>query len=326
MSVESAGPVDIASNLLYYFSMELKPDFAYNPNPSPLPTPPAPAPPPAPVIGLLAGLKGRWEGHGFNAIWRPNLLTTGQDRFLELNVTDETLEFDDIPGGIPNRGLLQPDIVMAGLRYLQQISDANVAPPNNGLHIEPGLWLSIPATTNPAVSTTIARLASIPHGTTVLAQGLISHATGKPAIPDNNLNPFSIGGPPGTAPFPEQNLATTTVFRTADLKGIDQTMVNNPNSVLQSKIASQNIKTTVTLHVSSTDLPVEGGGTTNTAFLVGGAAGPNANTALVTSTFWLETVEGTPDFQQLQYSQTVILNFNGLSWPHVTVANLVLAT
>jgi hypothetical protein len=26
---------------------------------------------------------------------------------------------------------------------------------------------------------------------------------------------------------------------------------------------------------------------------------------------------------QIQYSQTVILNFNGLSWPHVSVATLV---
>jgi hypothetical protein len=28
-------------------------------------------------------------------------------------------------------------------------------------------------------------------------------------------------------------------------------------------------------------------------------------------------------FTQIQYSQTVILNFNGLAWPHVSVATLV---
>ena len=28
-------------------------------------------------------------------------------------------------------------------------------------------------------------------------------------------------------------------------------------------------------------------------------------------------------FLQLQYSQSVLLNFNGLSWPHVTVGTLV---
>jgi len=26
---------------------------------------------------------------------------------------------------------------------------------------------------------------------------------------------------------------------------------------------------------------------------------------------------------QLQYTQTVLLNFNGLSWPHVSVATLI---
>jgi hypothetical protein len=42
----------------------------------------------------------------------------------------------------------------------------------------------------------------------------------------------------------------------------------------------------------------------------------------VRATFWLETIQGDPDPRQLQYSQIVMLNFNGLSWPHVTVATL----
>jgi hypothetical protein len=217
---------------------------------------------------------------------------------------------------------------MVGLRYLQLISDANIQPPGNGLHVEPGLWLNIPATTNPAVSASIARLASIPHGTTVLAQGIASQADGGPTIPVINLNPFSIGNPGTATPFPEQNLATTTLFRTsgADLTGITQSMIDNPNSVLAQALQGQTILSTVTLQVSTTDLPVEGGGTDNTAFLVGGTAGPNASAVLVSSTFWLETVQGTPNSMQLQYSQTVLLNFNGLSWPHVSVATLTLST
>jgi hypothetical protein len=31
-------------------------------------------------------------------------------------------------------------------------------------------------------------------------------------------------------------------------------------------------------------------------------------------------------FRQLQYSQIVLLNFKGLSWPHITVASLHKAT
>lgn len=303
--------------------MKIAPTFGYAPNPSPPPAPP-PAPP-AGDLGLLAGLQGTWTGTGFNAIWRPNAIASGQDRFLELNLTAETLAFAAISGdGIPNRGLLQPDITMGGLTYLQRISDVNIPPPNNGLHIEPGVWLNIPATSNPAVSASVARLASIPHGTSVLAQGVASEANGAPSIPAINLDPFTIGNPSGASPFPEQNLNTVTDFRTSgqELTGITQQMVDNPNSVLADVIQGQSVLSTVTFQVSTSDLPVEGGGTANTAFLAGGGSGPNANAGLVTSTFWLETVQGSPDFQQLQYSQIVLLNFNGLSWPHVTVATL----
>ena len=79
-------------------------------------------------IGPLAGLRGVWKGHGFNQIWRP--FHGSQDHFLELNETNETLQFEEIPGDIPNRGLLQADINLHGLRYLQQIQDANVLGPN----------------------------------------------------------------------------------------------------------------------------------------------------------------------------------------------------
>jgi hypothetical protein len=296
--------------------------FTYNPNPTPTPSPTPPAQPPPPDYGLLAGLVGTWVGEGFNAIWRPSLVSAGQDRFLELNLTRETLTFAEIGGPIPNRGLLQSDIFMAGLSYLQQIGDLNLEPPADGLHFEPGVWLNVPATTSPTESATVARLASIPHGVTVLLQGLSSQASGGPTIPAINLNPFSIGNPTSASPFPEQNLATTTAFRTPTLTGITQDMVNNPNSVLQSAFAGQTIVSTITLQVTTNDAPVAGGGEAETAFLQGGPAGPNASAASVVATFWLETVQGTPDFQQLQYSQTVLLNFNGLSWPHVTVATL----
>jgi hypothetical protein len=99
-------------------------------------------------------------------------------------------------------------------------------------------------------------------------------------------------------------------------------MVNNPNTVLRSAIASQHIQATTTLHVSSSIASLPGGGTANIAFLTGATDGPNAVTARVAATFWLETLQGDTEPRQLQYSQLVLLNFNGLSWPHVTVATL----
>jgi hypothetical protein len=65
-----------------------------------------------------------------------------------------------------------------------------------------------------------------------------------------------------------------------------------------------------------------GGGAANIAFLKGGPDGPNAVTAHVTATFWLQTFQGHQEPGLLQYSQRVLLNFNDVSWPHVTVATL----
>jgi uncharacterized protein (TIGR03083 family) len=181
------------------------PGFVFQPKPAittagtyPAP-PPAPSAPPSPTPGPpvpaspLDQLVGTWHGTGFNTIWRPHFPDSPQDRFLELNLTDEILAFSPINGPIPNRGLLQKDIKMFGLTYMQQISDSS---DEAGLHVEPGIWAIVPETTNPAEPPTVIRMASIPHGTVILTQGTASTAAGAPAIPDNNIIPFGIGATP----------------------------------------------------------------------------------------------------------------------------------
>jgi hypothetical protein len=300
--------------------MDLASDFSFQPLPAVQTPVTNPFPEIASPLGPLAGLAGKWVGRGFNVIWRPDSVS-GQDRFLELNVTSDQLEFAAISGPIPNRGFLQSDISMFGLTYLQQISDANL---KAGLHIEPGLWAAVPKTSDPSVAATVVRLASIPHGTAVLLQGTASTAATGPSIPNIGIKPFTINQPNQTIDFPEQTLSRQSRFRTAGagLTGVTQAMVDNPNTVLHAAIAGQHITSTITLHVSTTDSPVPGGGTANTAFLKGGSRGPNAVAASVTAMFWLETLQGQTAPTQLQYSQTVLLNFNNLSWPHVTVGTL----
>ena len=309
--------------------MESAADFVFGPlppieepaPPAAAPEPAAAAPAPADPLGALAGLAGNWTGQGFNVIWRPHpLQPSGQDRFLELNVTSEQLNFGPALQQIPNRGLLQPNISLAGLAYLQQIADANT---NTNQHFEPGMWINVPQTSNPHEPGTVARLASIPHGTTILLQGTAQTSAGAPTIPNVSIKPFPIN-PPNSPPidFPEQDLATPTQFRTsgAGLTGITQQMVNNPNTVLRAAPSPQ-ITSTTTLQVSSDDASLPGGGTANIAFLKGTALS-NANAAHVTATFWLETLQGDTEPRRLQYSQLVMLLFNGISWPHVTVATL----
>jgi hypothetical protein len=284
-----------------------------------------------------AQLPGTWKGHGFNAIWRPHHPSSPQDRFLELNLTTETLVFTRINGAIPNRGLQMPDINMFGVTYLQQISETSNGA---GLHIEPGIWANVPQTSDPAEPATVVRMASIPHGTTILAQGTAQVLAGGPQhIPDNNILPFFLGSPaPANGDFnsvaqtfPELNLSIPTAFR-FESPGVTQDMVKNPNSVLQAALTASlqgtTMKTRTFLHVSTTDNvhPVKGGGgTSNMAFLAAGSSGGNAKAVEVDATFWIETIAGTggnADTLQLQYTQLVQLDFNGIRWPHVTVGTL----
>lgn len=304
--------------------MDLAPDFVMRPLDGDDDSFSSAAVKPAPgVLGRLAGLEGKWSGTGFNVIWRPNHKPADQDRFLELNLTTETLQFERIAGEIPNRGLLQDDVNMAGLHYLQQISDKNLGA---GLHFEPGIWAHVPVTTNPKEPVTIVRMATIPHGTAIVAQGTSTKADESvtPVIPKTNIKPFTVGDPKDTFDFEEPNLKTKTKFRSSakGLVGVTQAMVNDPTSVLRAAIAHQKITATTRLHVTTAHKPVVGGGTANTAFLVGSGDGPNAVAATVTSTFWLEKLNGEARATQLQYLQTVLLNFNGISWPHISVATL----
>lgn len=286
--------------------------------------------PPDP-LGPLAQLPGTWKGHGFNTIWRPHHPSTPQDRFLELNLTTETIVFTPINGAIPNRGLLMPDINMHGLTYLQQISETAGG---GGLHIEPGIWANVPPTTDPTEPATVVRMASIPHDTVILAQGTTQFLQGGPPfIPDNNIIPFFFGNPvpknsdfgAGEAQFPELNLSIDTPFRHAS-PGVTQAMVQNPNSLLQAAIQGKAMKNRTFIRISTKHNPIKGGGTANTAFLAsGGPPGGNANATEVDATFWIQTLPGTggqPDTLQLQYTQLVMLDFNGIHWPHVTVSTL----
>jgi hypothetical protein len=317
-------------------------------------SPDAKIPPPVPpdYRGLLAGFVGnqhqgdgrkQWKGHGFNLIWRPNFngQSGSKDFFLELNLTKEILDFTDFTGttGIANRGSLQPDIFLGGISYLQQVFDAF---DGTGQHVEPGVWINVPASTNPNEPTSVTRMGSIPHGSTINLEGVAFTAPAPVFLPAS-IVPFRVGSPDdgtsGLVNFPEETLATPSTSRTplSRLAGLTQPHLTNPNLFLHDAIAGQHILGTTVLIVASspsllppTAPPVPphvsiGGGLANIGFLTGvPPTNPNANVPAVTATFWIEKVreaDGT-EFLQLQYTQRVILSFKGLNWPHISVATL----
>jgi hypothetical protein len=162
-------------------------------------------------LGLLAGLAGTWRGRGFNLIARPDYHDK-TDLYLQLNHTRETLVFEPIGSVVPNRGFGQDDIQIFGLTYLQKISDAGH---DGALHIEPGIWITQPNTVFPldnvaSPSQLVARMGNIPHGNSILAQGVAEPFNGTPVLkvpgaveyafskfPSFNSTPFAV---PPTAP------------------------------------------------------------------------------------------------------------------------------
>jgi len=266
-------------------------------------------------LGPLAPLVGSWKGRGFNVMWRPDNPQSppfGQTkRFLELNLTSETLDFHVIPGVVPNRGLNpQTDLSLYGLHYLQRVTDADRPPfstAGQALHIEPGLFMNVPASQEPAVAPSIVRMASIPHGVSLLMQGKTPSTT--PVSGPPNIPPiYPIAGMPTFTPQPPPACPAVTnppvvglgiqpvdipplagdgkehlvpeVTLACDGAGsqsngpfppatIPQAYADNPNSVLRDAIAGQNILGTITIQLSTTGA---GSGIENIPFL--GTANP----------------------------------------------------
>jgi hypothetical protein len=199
-------------------------------------------------LGLLTDFAGTWHGKGFNLVARPFFGLPGPppipaaNLFLELNLTDETLEVVPISSSIPNRGTFQEDLELFGLTYLQKISDATTG---GALHIEPGIWITHGATTDPvedppADGQIVARMGSIPHGNALLAGGFAKKFQGPPTLgapttagiptgsifPSFNTTPLVIAA----APPPLINAAGASEFLTAPAGGFLQYTLTNAAS------------------------------------------------------------------------------------------------
>jgi len=195
---------------------------------------------------------------------------------------------------VPNRGEDQPDIFLNGVGYLLTVTDITRPSKPIGIHFEPGVWMNVPPTTDPPEGNTLVRMASIPHGTTLNAQGTWRTFSGPPSIPPVSITP-DIG------PFPSQTASDPRTARIPqDLapfikKGsITQAILDDPNIVLRNSTAHQTILSTTALGVATNvSKPLFSGGTDDIAFLDGNhnISEPNAQIPQMASFFWIETVQ-----------------------------------
>jgi hypothetical protein len=250
-------------------------------------------------------------GKGVNVVLLPAKGNNPPFRRL-VNATLELLDFSPL-ALIPNRGSVNNDLFFSGLTYLQQITDINSL---EELHVEAGQWLLLPETDPPSGNASVVRQATILHGDTLLAQGpvLPPSPSAAPSIDPTSFMPtFAATGQHLNDPASQGILLSTALP-----PGVPQSFVTDPNQLLRDGIQGKTFVTTQILRISADSSRI-----VNIPFVE-----RNANVTNFEATFWIETIQQPANsimntLMQLQYSQKVNLLFDGIDWPHISVATLI---
>ncbi len=282
-------------------------------------------------LGPFELLPGKWRslpGRGWNMIALP----FAQGRFkyrLLMNQYNETLTFNLVDKGVPNRGIsddgsTETDQFVVALDYEQNIIQlaaedfpvsGEAGDPGLAIHHEPGLFLH--QTNEVTDGLDIARLATVPHGDSVLGLGHATTTAGAPSIP--NISGLPIGVPSDlNSPY----LEPYKHFHETPFRGLFDPV--EPNRLLEEANQGITIENTTAL---SFDTTLQQAGIVNIPFVV-----RQANAAEMKSTFWIEELASEDDEPalRLQYSQIVLLDFfprrDGfpglIRWPHVSINTL----
>lgn len=302
-------------------------------------------------LGPLADLLGSWssDDRGWNLIALPFRDASAPFNYRVLmNQYGEELKFDFVDENIPNRGITpdtdgDTDQLLTGLDYQQVIKQVESedspsstlrSPNGKGIHHEPGLFLHVMnhRTTEDGKELKVARLATIPHGDSVLAMGTVEVVNGPPTIPGLDALPVRVNqdvvNNPYLAPYLhfEQNKFFGTV--PPSTPGFPGFFSTNANAILQFASGRLGaVKKTTILHF---DTKFGTGGIVNIPFVV-----REANATEMEATFWIMELEpengsDEPRFV-MQYSQVVFLDFfpsrddptKLIRWPHVSINTMV---
>lgn len=239
----------------------------------------------------------------------------------------EEITFSPIHGNAANRGGQGVQVSNALFYeqriYISQISGTPV--PNTLVHAENGSWLflsdsdqfvgpypgptspKVPGSKPPTQPFNLVKQIAVPHGNSVLALGKAAwppvKQIGPPSIPVSKVLPSGVGtGPYTTKSQGNPNLAYT----------------KNPNQALVDALKLSNVGQYIMLHVSSAS---GAGAVTNIGF-----EQQHANVERYTATYWLEALAGSQSYDQLQYSQTIVLKIPigkaMVLFPHITTNTL----
>lgn len=264
---------------------------------------------------LLSDLQGRWVGEGINTLWVPtpagaptptppptynpvpNQPAKPLPRFVSSRTT-ETIVIGEALGSVPNKGAKEEFSEIAA-PYEQRTCDEN----GNLIHVENGFWLLTPLTQVPEAGASVAKLSSIPHGTVAIVQGdLPTRHDGQSQLPAPDAVPVMPASPVEGLIKPSGPLA--------------QEFIDNVAAYVQQRATTDCTGLLWQLELEST-------GVANIPFV-----NQNAKVTSVRSTFWIGNLgiradgEGEQAASVLAYVQTVLINFDGIDWPHISVGYL----
>ncbi|HYI41147.1 MAG TPA: heme-binding protein [Allosphingosinicella sp.] len=319
-------------------------------------------------LGPLQQLLGVWttQNAGWNMIALPFQdappPNAGFKFRVLMNQYAEELRFDFVDDDVPNRGLSRidapdPDQFVVTLDYQQKISQvaAEDRPDSGGLaglpglpiHHEPGLWLyeknrrsmddQILGDQVSQVELKVARLASIPHGNSVLALGTAEYFEKMPKIPpisglpagrfEDVLSPdYDFKTDPYLEPF-KHYIDHPFMGNVVGVPGFPGFHPADMNAILRFANQGLRIARTTVLTVDSTR---KNAGIRNVPFSV-----REAEPVSMRSTFWIQELTELDEFGnpklRLQYSQVVMMDFfrpredqfpGRAVWPHISIATL----
>ncbi len=331
---------------------------------NPLINEPAQANPPADLeLGPLRHLVGTWVNKNIGSSGRgapdnpysynlmplpqaanadPNDPTESEYGYILKNMTYyEEITFSAIHGSAANRGGDGSQVVN-GLTYEQRVYISDGPATDTLVHFENGVWgFVVPmaqalgpygdgngnqvgmetfGTAPPPLANNIFKQISVPHGNSVLACGNVP-------VDANNM-PTPVQGAPtiGAPPMVLPSGIDTSPYTTQSVQNPVPAYAQNPNQPLAEALQAGNVQQYIEIDVNST---AGGGGVGNISY-----EQERADVTEYYATYWLEDT-GSGTFDQLQYSQTILLRIpvtpKGASgpetivFPHITTNTLTRA-
>lgn len=297
------------------------------------------------AVGALQLLVGTWtnqplaNGQGgpanpysYNLMVLPQQDPSSPQGYILKNMQYyEEITFSAIHGNAANRG--GTGVQVGNPLFYEQriyISPVSETPASNQLvHAENGAWLvltssdqypgpyggppenPVPGSTPPTGYPTLVKQIAVPHGNSVLALGdapPLQPQTGAPTIP---TPPQVIPSGIDSSPYTTQSVGNPNLAYT-----------QNPNQPLVDALAAGTVGQYFMFQVSST---AGSGQVTNIGF-----EQQHADVVQYSATYWLEQLEGKTTFDQLQYTQTIMLRIplgnQDVLFPHITSNTLTRMT